>query len=89
MRPDELLARIGGDELIGLFHASGLKELDARIERVSSDLREHPLRFGQSACALSFSYGCAELLCDGIDLNQLYNAADIRMYAHKRRSRQE
>ncbi len=88
MQSDEVLARIGGDELIGLFYASGLKELDSRIMKIACALRDKPLLFGNAQCALSFSYGCADLSCDGNDFIQLFSAADIRMYACKRCSKE-
>ncbi len=88
-RPDELLVRIGGDELLGLFHSETLKELDARIDAISENLKSHPLLVNNvTPCPLSFSYGCADMACDGEDLIRLINAADIRMYACKRRNQQ-
>ncbi len=85
LRHSELLSRIGGDELVGLFRASDVNELHERFRAVLQELSAHPVCVGQFSSPLSFSYGCAYFGLDGNDFTELLNAADARMYEFKRR----
>ncbi|MCA0972172.1 GGDEF domain-containing protein [Halobacillus litoralis] len=78
-----LTARLGGDEFVIVIE----KDEDATVKRdmevVAALLKKHP---DPLLSSLTFSYGC-QCYEPGMSMDELYNAADKKMYKVKRESR--
>jgi diguanylate cyclase (GGDEF)-like protein len=81
-RREDVIARIGGDEFVVLFH--GLVPIYEAIARVHSVLAAHNASF--AAPALSLSIGAASG-GKGESLLEMFKKADQQMYREKRRQR--
>ena len=83
-RRDDFPARLGGDEFVvvidQLSHAAILENLHARIERSL----QSPVVVGDLKLDVRASFGMAFYPEDGASADALLDAADRRMYAHKR-----
>jgi diguanylate cyclase (GGDEF)-like protein len=75
-RVEDVVARIGGDQL--LLGAFGLEKDDCvrRLRLVSERFRQEPFRGGETEVHVTFSAGVAGLHADGLDLPALQHAAE-------------
>lgn len=87
LRTSDVTARIGGDEFVVLTTLASGEDADHVVARLKASIdsfnnnNERPYK-------LSVSFGTAELDPESdIDLIELLNRADCRMYEHKRRQR--
>lgn len=81
-RKEDIIARIGGDEFVVLFHGS-ISIQDA-VSRVKGCLADH--NHWYEGAALSLSIGAASG-AKGSDLMELFKKADQQMYKEKSRTR--
>ena len=80
----EMVARIGGDEFIGVFHTESQEAIMTRMEQLENTVsnRVFIVKDGREL-RYSFSFGVASCeKCD--DLQELIEAADKQMYQNKR-----
>lgn len=87
LRTSDVTARVGGDEFVVLTTVAHGEEAEAVVARLKANIdafnQNNPRPY-----KLSVSFGTAELDPDGdIDLIELLNRADCRMYEHKRKQR--
>ncbi len=84
IRPDDVVARLSGDEFIVLMSGvHGAAAIDAVARRVLSVFASPALVHGQEIFATA-SVGVARLPDDGVDAPAALKAADMAMYAAKR-----
>jgi diguanylate cyclase (GGDEF)-like protein len=88
IRPDDMLARIGGDEFAVLVpnvsNQNDVIEIAARLERCF----EEPFGIDGNQLQGSSSLGCAIYPLDGTTKDSLLNSADAAMYVAKHSKRQ-
>lgn len=80
-RDSDILGRIGGDEFTGVFHDTGLKDLEVRFRALIDTPPLFSVSDGTVACR--FSYGMAEYPGESESLDELIRIADSRMYKMK------
>lgn len=89
LRPEQVFARIGGDEFAILSPETGIAGAEVLAERLRRSVAEH--RFKPDMVAESFrvtcSFGCAELTPAMTADSELMDAADNALYDAKRRGR--
>jgi diguanylate cyclase (GGDEF)-like protein/PAS domain S-box-containing protein len=83
-RSEDVVARIGGDEIAVLLQ--GLDEEGAQKgkERILQGIRDHNQLNNDLSMALSLSVGCATTSQGNKDLNSVFKIADTLMYEEKR-----
>lgn len=86
IRSSDILARIGGDEFVGVFETD-LQSLIKKFEDIIDYLKKHYIIFEENDIVCSFSYGIADFPCDGDKYNKLIKTADERMYKYKQKSK--
>jgi diguanylate cyclase (GGDEF)-like protein/PAS domain S-box-containing protein len=83
VRPDDLVARVGGDEFVVLCQdATDLADIDAVAARMVQSLT-HPLQLLDHECRVSASVGIAIFPADGDSERALMKSADTAMYTAK------
>ncbi len=83
LRPEQIFARIGGDEFVVLSPETGAEGAREFAERLVQDLDETPVRYGGLEVRVTCSCGVAELAPDMDQPNDLYAAADRALYRSK------
>ncbi|AXF56150.1 bifunctional diguanylate cyclase/phosphodiesterase [Salicibibacter kimchii] len=87
IRPSDLVARIGGDELtILLTNISSNEEVEAVAERIRDSFKE-PFELNGTSQTLSCSIGISLFPSDGRDVDELLQRADIALYTVKAQGR--
>ncbi len=98
--PEDVFARIGGDEFAGLFFDIDKEKLREKMKRSLASLEKKKFLWEQKeimACGeagvpkeliISFSFGIATFGSDGTQLEILLCAADEKMYKFKRKYKQ-
>jgi diguanylate cyclase (GGDEF)-like protein/PAS domain S-box-containing protein len=87
LRPDDTVARIGGDEFVVASHLDGPADADALLKRVRAALAE-PLGIpGEPDLLVGVSVGLAVGGGDDVDVTSLIADADRAMYEEKTRGR--
>jgi diguanylate cyclase (GGDEF)-like protein len=81
----DLVARVGGDELVILCRGAGQERLDRLVRRVEDEVGR-PIETERGAVRLGVSVGTA-LGVAGDDPDELVRVADRRMYRVKSRRR--
>lgn len=82
-RPQDLTARVGGDEFAVAFIEAGADEARRIMERVVGLLRDEPFRYEGETQRFGMSFGVAELGVDGETAEALLRVADEGLYAMK------
>ncbi len=88
VREHDLVARTGGDEFVVV--CSGAPGAEVPTLRVLDDVRgafRLPMRHGGVEIQLAASIGSANSGEDGIDVDELFRLADVRMYGDKARGK--
>lgn len=83
VRPEELVARIGGDEFAVLVSGADPDSVASLVERLLAELGE-PMHIGDLVISLGSSAGVAFYPDDGDSFDAVLRCADGRMYRHKR-----
>jgi diguanylate cyclase len=86
LRPNDVLGRYGGDELVALLPDASLDEAVLVAERLRVAITEVPTPLGHGPERLSLSLGAATAEPDA-DLSALLRAADVALYVAKRDGR--
>ena len=87
-RDADTVARLGGDEFVILFPKQSNQDVLRAIgERIISSF-EKPIQFQDKICKISASIGTVfKITSDTATAKQLYEQADIALYASKRAGR--
>jgi diguanylate cyclase (GGDEF)-like protein/PAS domain S-box-containing protein len=89
MRESDILSRIGGDEFLLIFPDCRLNKVKSIWQRVENSLELRNQK-AENKYEISVSFGFAETSSDNIlDIDELIQMADKRMYIHKRRAKIE
>ncbi|HWI42660.1 MAG TPA: GGDEF domain-containing protein [Nocardioides sp.] len=87
-REDDLVCRLGGDEIAVLLPGCSYTAALARAEEILADTRAHAFDLGAGAVLpVSVSIGVAHLPTHASGLQGLYSAADAALYEAKQRGR--
>lgn len=86
VREDDIVARIGGDEFIILFHSiSKENEIKKMVQRLYTIPEKNPLHYTNTdIIEFGFSIGYASYPHDASDAQELLNIADQAMYENKK-----
>ncbi len=87
-RRDDVVSRLGGDEMAVLLPGCSVASLQRRAEQIVADVATHPfvLHSGEQI-RVSVSAGLANVPADAADLQGLYVTADRALYEAKRSGR--
>lgn len=83
IRKSDILARIGGDEFVAILFESNQEISKEKFQKLLEQLEKEPLLVVNEEVIGSFSYGIASFPEEGIELDELIEIADERMYAFK------
>ena len=83
LRPGDVAARLGGDEFAVLLGGVGAEDAETAAQRLREALNAQ-VRLDGRLVTLGASIGVA-LVAGATDADELMRAADVAMYAHKRR----
>jgi diguanylate cyclase (GGDEF)-like protein len=87
-RADDVVSRMGGDEIAVLLPGCGADAVFDRAERLIWEVRAHEFRVDDSTTVtVSVSVGLAHAPTHAENLRTLYAAADMALYAAKRAGR--
>ena len=89
LRRSDLLARLGGEEFALLLRDMDTAEACPLVEELRDRLADSPLRYQQETISLSATFGLAEWPLDGVDADELYRRADMRLYRGKHLGRNQ
>ncbi|WP_454674165.1 diguanylate cyclase [Achromobacter pestifer] len=83
-RPSDILCRNGGEEFLILLPNAGTKEATQVAERLRNRLADRPLH---GVDGITVSAGVAQWPSSGLDVGQVFQAADEALYAAKQQGR--
>jgi len=83
IRGSDFLARIGGDEFVGVFLNIDDDVLINRISDWKNHFRTNTIKFKKEEFATEFSYGISRFPTEGETYEELLKLADKRMYIQK------
>ena len=83
-RKSDVIARYGGDEFVGIFYGTTIKDLEEKYQHMDELMFGDPIYSSGRELHASFSFGIAEFPIDGESINDLMVTSDIRMYANKK-----
>jgi diguanylate cyclase (GGDEF)-like protein len=82
--PNEVVSRMGGDEIALLLPGSSMETLQHRAEQIVWEVRAHQFAVNDGiAVSVSVSVGTAHAPTHAVDLHALYVAADAALYDAK------
>lgn len=87
LRPDDLIARMGGEEFAVLMPATPLPDAHRQAERLLEAIVSRPLVAANVTLPVSVSIGGAQCLPDDLTLDATLTRADRALYAAKRSGR--
>ncbi|MFC2991287.1 GGDEF domain-containing protein [Halomonas tibetensis] len=83
LRPQDLLARVGGEEFQVLLPDSDIHQASEIAERIRASLHELEIRLHDKVVKVTVSLGCAQRGQDGEDIDSLMRIGDQRLYEAK------
>jgi len=83
IREYDFVARIGGDEFVGLFYNITQDVLIERLNAWKEYFSMNMVEYKENEIHTKFSFGIAKYKEDGIDFNDLMEQADKKLYEHK------
>ena len=83
LRPEQMLARVGGEEFVILSPETEIEGALALAEKLRSEIAGEPFRHGDLELDISCSFGVAGLGDGATGKSELYEAADRAMYRSK------
>ena len=81
----ELIARVGGDEFVGIFENCDPETLQLKLLEVRKAFETFAITSAPHKYYGSFSFGLATYTSDSKDRTKLFQIADLRMYKDKKR----
>ncbi|MFY9826038.1 MAG: GGDEF domain-containing protein [Thermoanaerobaculia bacterium] len=87
VRPEQMLARVGGDEFVILAPETTAEGAEAMASRLRDKVASFDHRYGDIKIAVSCSFGVAELRKEMTAPHDLYQAADDALLLSKRSGR--
>ncbi|PLX49778.1 MAG: hypothetical protein C0613_06265 [Desulfobulbaceae bacterium] len=84
LRKDDIIARFGGDEFVGIFKVSSKEDAATIREKIIGNISTE-IQCYRFAITIRLSIGMSVYPVDGISMDQLLNRADDEMYAMKAR----
>lgn len=84
LRKDDIIARFGGDEFVGIFKVSSKADAATIREKIIGNISTE-IQCYRFAITIRLSIGMSVYPVDGISMDQLLNRADDEMYAMKAR----
>ena len=89
LRPEQVFARMGGDEFAILSPETSLEGVEILAERLRASIEQYRFETDmvQDSFQITCSFGCAELTPSMTSENQLIDAADKALYAAKNAGR--
>jgi len=87
IRPEQVLARVGGDEFVILAPETGAEGAETLASKLRERILGYEHRYGDVKIATSCSFGVAELTPDMAMPQDLYQAADDGLLRSKRSGR--
>ncbi len=86
LRKDDIIARFGGDEFVGIFKISSKADVGTIKDKILGKISPE-IRCYKFAITIRFSIGMSVYPLDGVSMDQLLNKADDEMYAMKARNK--
>jgi len=83
IREGDILARIGGDEFVGLFRDIDSETLVVKINHIAQEFDDNPIDYNEEVLMIEFSFGISVFPDDGEQIEDLIAVADERMYKQK------
>lgn len=83
---NDIIARYGGDEFIGLFFRP-INCLKVKFNELTQYFKSNPIFFDENRIICSFSYGVSNYPKDSNNHDELIRIADKRMYQYKYKTR--
>ncbi len=89
LRPEQVFARMGGDEFAILSPETSLEGVEILAERLRASIEQHRFETDmvQDSFQITCSFGCAEMTTDMNTESQLIDAADKALYSAKNAGR--
>lgn len=86
-RPEDALARFGGEEFVCLLRGAGISEGTRRAEEIRARVEACPIELRRTVTRITVSVGVAACPEDGARAEELLQAADRRLYRAKNEGR--
>jgi diguanylate cyclase (GGDEF)-like protein len=87
LRRDDIMARAGGEEFAVLLPEIAIEGARSTAEKIRRTVEASPLKYEQQVIACTVSLGVAAFRGDEVAPDELYKAADERMYEAKQAGR--
>jgi diguanylate cyclase (GGDEF)-like protein len=87
VRPEQMLARVGGDEFVILAPETGAEGAEALASKIRDRIASYEHRYGDIRIPVNCSFGVAEMHREMASSQDLYHAADEALLLSKRSGR--
>ncbi|TLM99142.1 GGDEF domain-containing protein [bacterium] len=87
LMPQDILARVGGDEFTVLLPGQNREQAENKAERLRSTLESTSIPIKNTFVTITASFGVAEIDPDRMDLDDMINRADQALYQSKNAGR--